>query len=56
MGDTDSVVTPASRKDLNQTEIWYRQAEFGKLPLNCTHYFKKPCQIKLSSYLISYYV
>lgn len=39
MGDTDSAITLASRKDLNQTEIRYRPTEFNKVPVNCTYDF-----------------
>lgn len=39
MEDTDRVIILASRRDLDQTEIWYRPAEFDKLPVNCTHDF-----------------
>lgn len=41
MGDTDSAITLASRRDLNQTERWYRPAEFDKLPVNCTRDFSQ---------------
>lgn len=47
MGDTECH-NLVSRKDLNQTEIQYRPAEFNKVPANYTHYFshKKNVQNK----------